>query len=41
MEEDYKQFNPHPLLLDEQLQAHYKRHISSGSTRSAPWMRKK
>lgn len=27
MEEDYKQFNPHPLLLDEQLQAHYKRII--------------
>ena len=24
MEEDYKQFDPHPLLLDEQLQAHYK-----------------
>lgn len=27
MEEDYKQFDPHPLLLDEQLQAHYKRII--------------
>ena len=27
MEEDYKQFNPHPLLLDGQLQAHYKRII--------------
>lgn len=27
MEEDYKHFNPHPLLLDEQLQAHYKRII--------------
>lgn len=27
MEEDYKQFNPHPLLLDEQLQVHYKRII--------------
>ena len=27
MEEDYKQFDPHPLLLDEELQAHYKRII--------------
>lgn len=27
MEEDYKQFDPHPQLLDEQLQSHYKQII--------------